>query len=115
MLFLLRIIPLLLIFGVAFGGNARAQTDTLRVATSARCGMCKQRLESQLIFEKGIKKAELDLTTKVLTIWYAAGKTTPAALRTAVNRIGYDADTTTADPAAHAALPACCQKSADEH
>ena len=72
--------------------------------------MCKARIEKSLAYEKGVQSAVLDVPTKVLTVTYKADKTTPAALRTAVQKTGYDADELTADARAYNRLPDCCKK-----
>ena len=86
------------------------KTETLKVKTSAVCDMCKDRIEKGLAYEKGVKKSELDVKTKILTITYDPGKTSPDELRKAVSKLGYDADNLPADKAAYAKLPACCKK-----
>lgn len=80
------------------------------IKTSAQCGMCKERIERDMSFEKGIKYVNLDLETKDLTVRYRTDKSTPEEIRRAVARIGYDADDVPADPEAYERLPACCRK-----
>ena len=53
---------------VAFGISAQAQTDTLRIRTSAVCDMCKKTIEEGMAFTKGVKFASLDVETKLLTV-----------------------------------------------
>ena len=72
--------------------------------------MCKVRIEKSLAYEKVVQSAVLDVPTKVLTVTHKADKTTPAALRTAVQKTGYDADELTADARAYNHLPDCCKK-----
>lgn len=78
--------------------------------TSAQCDDCKERIEKNMAFEKGVKYVNLDLETKKVTIKYKVGKTDETKLKTAISKIGYDADDVEADPKAYAKLPACCQK-----
>ena len=126
MKFLLSI-PLLALLHLA--PNAQAQTApataastakitgpaTAKFKTSAVCDMCKTRIEKSLAYEKGVQSAVLDVPTKVLTVTYKADKTTPAALRTAVQKTGYDADELTADARAYNRLPDCCKKTNAVH
>lgn len=109
------LITLTLLAATAWLTPAAAQTAEASFKTSAQCQMCKDRLEEQMMFQKGVKKVELDLATKVLHVWYSPKKVTLPELRTAVNKIGYDADDQLADQAAHDALPMCCQKTAGPH
>lgn len=87
----------------------------IKIQTSAVCGMCEERLESNIAFEKGVKSVELDDKTKILTITYKTGKTDPEKLRKAVSKLGYDADDVEADPEAYEKLPACCKKDVEPH
>lgn len=90
-------------------------TETLKVKTSAVCDMCKARLEKSLAYEKGVQAATLDVPSQVLTVTYRPDKTTPTALRTAVQQTGYDADQQTADARAYDRLPDCCKKTNSVH
>lgn len=92
-----------------------AQTDTLYMKTSAQCGTCKKKIERDMSFEKGVKKVQLDMETRVLMVVYKSEKTTPALLRQAVAGIGYDADSLAAKPEAYERLPACCKKGGHDH
>jgi copper chaperone CopZ len=89
--------------------------DTVEIKTSAVCNMCKERLEHNMAFEKGVKSVELDNDTKVLAITYKTNKTNEDELKKAVTKIGYDADELMADQKAHDRLPACCQKGTEPH
>ena len=94
---------------------ASANIVTAQFKTSAVCDMCKARLEKSLAYEKGVQSASLDVPTKVLTVTYRADKTTPTALRTAVQKTGYDADELTAEARAYNRLPDCCKKTNPVH
>jgi copper chaperone CopZ len=72
--------------------------------------MCEKTIEENLIYEKGVKKVDLDLPTSVIRIEYDARKTTPDAIRVAVTKLGYSADDLPGDAKAFSQLPACCQK-----
>ncbi len=88
---------------------------TVEIQTSAVCGMCKERLEHDMAFEKGVKSVELNDKTKVLTIKYKKGKNTNENLKKAVTKIGYDADEMPANLKAYNNLPACCKKDVAPH
>ncbi|PJJ59306.1 heavy-metal-associated domain-containing protein [Hymenobacter chitinivorans] len=90
-------------------------TEVFQIKTSAVCDMCKARLEKALAYEKGVQEAHLDVPSKVLTVSYRPDKTTPAALRTAVQRTGYDADEQAAEARAYDRLPDCCKKTNNVH
>ena len=88
---------------------------TVEIQTSAVCGQCKERLEHDLAFEKGVKFVELDEETKVLTIKYKKDKNTKENLKKAITKVGYDADELPANLKAYNALPACCKKDVAPH
>ena len=87
----------------------------IKIQTSAVCGMCEERIESNMAYEKGVKSVELDDETKIVTISYKVDKTDPKKLREAISKLGYDADDVEADPKAYAKLPACCKKDVAPH
>jgi copper chaperone CopZ len=94
---------------VLAGFITRAQTDTVYIKTSAICGTCKKIIENDLSFEKGVKKSELDVDSKILTVIYNPEKTDPDKIRKAVTKSGYDADSLKADEKAFKRLPECCK------
>ena len=113
-----------LIFVLVIGSVASQQTfaqadmpeyDTVHIQTSAICGDCKERLEHNISFEKGVKSVELNDTTKVLTIVYKTGKNDKEKLKVAVTKVGYDADDLPADQKAYNRLPDCCKKDNTPH
>ena len=97
---------------VAAGPSA---SSTAQFKTSAVCEMCKARIEKSLAHEKGVQSAVLDVPSKVLTVTYHPTKTSPAALRAAVQKTGYDADDQTAEAHAYNRLPDCCKKTSVAH
>mgnify|MGYP000936652375 CR=1 FL=1 len=86
------------------------KTETVRIQSSTVCDMCETTIEENMIYEKGVKKVEVDLTTASVSITFDPRKTDPAVLRTALTKLGYSADGVVADPAAFSKLPACCEK-----
>ena len=86
-----------------------AEKETIKIQTNAECNMCKERIEGELNYEKGIVFAELHVESKELTIKYKSKKITPQEIREKVSAIGYDADDVKADKEAQANLPACCK------
>jgi periplasmic mercuric ion binding protein len=87
-----------------------ATTAEIKIKTSATCDMCKETIEKNLAFEKGIKKSVLDVDSKILTVTYNPNKITPEQIRKAVAKTGYDADDVPADPKAYKKLDECCKK-----
>lgn len=111
----MRNLGLLLVFmAVSFFTNAAfvGGTETIKIKTSSQCDMCKETIEKGMAFEKGVKKAVLDVETSILTVEYNPKKTNPDLIRKAVAATGYDADDVPADKEAYDKLHSCCKKGA---
>ena len=109
-----------MLLAIGITGNMQAQEEEpkekeIKIQTSAICGMCEERIESNMAYEKGVKSVVLDDETKIVTIMYKTDKTDPDKLRKAISKLGYDADDVEADPKAYAKLPACCKKDVAPH
>ena len=112
-----------LLLGVAaililFVTSAKAQDTTiveLKIKTSAICKTCKKTIEEALAFEKGVKKSDLDVKSKIVTVTYNKNKTTPDKIRKAISNSGYDADDILANPKAYKNLENCCKKENAAH
>jgi periplasmic mercuric ion binding protein len=91
-------------------GFSQKNTKEIKIQTSAQCGMCKEKIEGAFAYETGVKKTNLDLQTKILTVVYNPAKTDENKIRKIINNLGYDADDTKANMAAYEKLPACCKK-----
>ncbi len=91
--------------------NAWAQTETADIFTSAQCigDCCKERIEEEMQFTKGVTSVNLDIESQVLTVTFKTKKNSVEKIREAISGIGYDADDVEADKKAHDKLPECCQ------
>jgi len=98
-----------------FAQDKPKKNEEVKIQTSAVCGMCKERIEHDLAFEKGVTSVSLDNETKIVTVGYNPKKTDPDKIRTAISKIGYDADQVPADQVAYEKLPKCCKKDAAPH
>jgi periplasmic mercuric ion binding protein len=87
-----------------------AATAEIKIKTSAVCDMCKEAIENNLAFEKGVKKSVLDVESKIITVTYNPEKITPEKIRLAISKSGYDADDVLADAKAYKKLNDCCKK-----
>ncbi len=90
--------------------QAVQKVETLTMKSTPVCSDCKDRIVKGLSAAKGVKTVSVDLKKKEVTVKYDPSKTTPAEIRTALTRVGYDADNLKADPKAYAKLPACCKE-----
>jgi len=87
----------------------RVKLDTLRVKSSIVCQTCRRTIIKGLSTQKGIRQVEVDIPGQIITIIYRPDRTTPPAIRQAIQKLGYDADTLLRDPGAYERLPACCK------
>jgi periplasmic mercuric ion binding protein len=109
---------------VVFASQAQSKTssaansnkpETIQIKTSAVCNMCKNTIEKDLSFEKGVKSAVLDVPTQMLTVSYFPKKTSPDKIRKAVSKTGYDADDVPAEEKTYEKLDECCKKTNEVH
>ena len=91
--------------------NAWAQKETVKILTSASCvGICcKDKIEQEMQFTRGVTAVDLDIESKILTVTFKIKKTDTDKLRKAISLIGYHADDVKANKQAHDKLPSCCQ------
>ena len=75
-----------------------------------RCESCGKRLKDAVYTQKGIKRVDVDEKTKTVNIVYNPQKTTPVQIRSAIAKVGFDADDVKGDPEAYRKLDDCCQK-----
>lgn len=107
---LFLIISILLTAVVVNAQSKNGKFKEVTIKTSAQCDMCKSRIEKEMTYEKGVKKAELTVDTKILTVTYDTTKTDVAKIKAAVVKTGYDADELQGEAKAYEKLPACCKK-----
>jgi copper chaperone CopZ len=106
-------LKLILICLLAVNLTSKAQqenTAEIKIKTSAICDMCKETIENALSFEKGIKNANLDVASKVVTVTYNPKKITAEKIKLAIANAGYDADDLLANEKAYKKLDDCCKK-----
>lgn len=112
---IISILTILLTISILTFAIEPPKTAEIKIKTSAKCGMCKKRIERDLGVSKGIVNSNLNLDDKVVTITYNTKKTSPEKIKQVISKIGYDADEIIADQKSHDALPDCCQKTAASH
>ena len=105
---------ILLLAMLLFVTSIMAQNDkkmaTVDIRTTAVCDMCVRTIEGDLIYDKGVKKVEVDLASNIIHVAFDPRKTSADDIRIAVTKLGYYADDLPGDAKAFANLPACCQK-----
>jgi copper chaperone CopZ len=85
------------------------KTVTSHIQTNAQCGDCKERIESKLNYTRGVKFAELDDQTKIVTVKFKSSKIDLMSIKKIIAKIGYNADELIAEKEDVEKLPKCCQ------
>jgi copper chaperone CopZ len=116
------VIAFMAMVALTLGAKAQQVTDSLtytkdsmvvaNIKTSAVCDMCKETLEKAMAYEKGVKKSDLNVESKILMVTFDPKKTSLEKIRTAITKVGYDADGLAADKNAYDNLNPCCKKDA---
>lgn len=84
------------------------------IHTSACCEHCKDRLEFELIYTKGIVDADFDEKSEQIKIKYKSKKITEEKVRSLISSLGYDADDLKADILSFSKLETYCKSIAIE-
>jgi copper chaperone CopZ len=90
------------------------KSTTSQIQTNAQCGDCKERIEGKLNYTKGIKFAELNDETKIVTVKYDPKKIDLLTIKQTIAKIGYNADEVKAAIEDVEKLPKCCQPNGHE-
>jgi len=106
-----QLVSLLALVLFSLGAYAGDNPKTVKISTSAQCGMCKTTIESAVNDLDGVKSVALNLETKALTVSYNSDELSADDIRNAVAKSGYDADDVKAVKKAYKDLPNCCKKS----
>lgn len=110
----------LLLIAVFLVSNSVAGQKTNQKAvikTTLHCDHCKQcetcglKFKTEMLKIKGVKMYELDDKTMIFTVYYNSKKTNLQTIKTAISKLGYDADEVKADPIAYEKLDGCCKAS----
>lgn len=112
-----KVIILFVLAFIANGVSAQElkKVEEVSIQTSAKCFDCKGRIEDALNYLKGVKFAELDNETKIVTVRYKTKKVNLDEIKAEIAAAGYDADEVKALDTAVEKLPACCKPSVEKH
>ena len=109
---------LLLLSFLAFASTSNAQikeSGKAEIKVSIECDHCKQcetcggNFKDHMLKIKGVKMYELDEDKKKITVYYNTKKTNLQTIKTAISKMGFDADDVKADPEAYEKLDNCCK------
>ena len=99
---------------VSWGQDKKKKVETVVIQTSAVCDMCKETIESELIYLKGVKKVNLDLSNMKVQVDYQPTKTDTTAIKNFIAGLGYDAGDVPATEEGYENLHECCKKDAHD-
>jgi len=86
---------------------AQGSTKTDTMTVYGNCGECKSRIE-EASYVKGVKHAEWNKETKILTVVYNEDKTSREQIAIAAAKAGHDSPNHSATDKAYKKLPSCC-------
>lgn len=112
---MMAVLSMLFAAGSTYSQDDHGKFASVDIHTNAVCNECKHRIETEMLYAKGVQAVHVDLDKELIHVDYKASKTDPAKLREAVSKIGYLADDVQPDRKAREALPACCQMTPEEH
>ena len=67
----------------------KKEVKTVVFNVGLHCQNCVKKVQENISFEKGVKALEVNLEKKTVTITYDPAKTNEAALKKAVEKLGY--------------------------
>jgi len=94
-------------FPVSFS-NVTGDVETTKFKVEGVCDMCKERIENGALI-KGVKKAEWNKDTSMITIIYDPEKVSLVDIHKAIAEVGHSTDKVKAEKSVYGKLPACCQ------
>jgi len=109
---------ILMVSGSFFAARAQQPGPKWLTVKSAnlKCWECKERLDKYLIIENkanmesGIMQWKINLLQGEIKFQYLPDRTSPEAIKAALNNAGFDADTDKAEPEAYQKLPPICKR-----
>lgn len=108
---LFKKISLAVLFVGALASHSFAQKNTDSTAVVkvwGNCGMCEERIE-KAAFGKGVKSAEWDVETDMLTVVFNPKKTDLLTIEKRISSVGHDTEHTRASDKVYNSLHGCCQ------
>ncbi len=95
--------------------SAQKTVQKAIIKTSIACDHCKAcpscggLLEKTLLKNTGVQMITLDEKKMTIEVIYNSKKTDLATIKTAISKLGYDADDVKADPSGYEKLDGCCK------
>ena len=86
-----------------------AAVKIISILTSAVCEDCKERIEKELNYTKGVVYSELDIDSKIVTVKFKTSVISEQGVIDVINNLGYDAGESKRNEEAFNKLPKCCK------
>jgi len=85
------LVTFVLSFFFSFAGMAQNSKEVKEVVckVNMHCMSCKNKIEKNITFEKGVKGFSADLATNTVKVKYRADKTTDETIAEAIKKLGY--------------------------
>ena len=111
-------ISLLLVFFITLTSFAQEgkKNEKAVIKTTIYCDHCKEcetcglNFRNNMLKINGVKMYELDAEKMTITVYYNGKKTNLQNIKTAISKLGYDADDLKADTISYEKLDSCCKK-----
>ena len=88
----LRLVLLMvLLFGALATVDAKPEKKVVTFSVELHCENCKQKIERNLAYEKGVLDLKVSLEKNTVTVTYDAAKTDVKKLTEALKKLGYKA------------------------
>jgi copper chaperone CopZ len=84
------------------------KTTETEIKVLGNCGMCKERIENAAYSVRGVRKADWDEQTKMLTLVYRNDRAEQETIERAIAKAGHDTENIITDEETHANLHHCC-------
>ena len=81
-----------LLFVTAMQAQTGGKFQQVIFQTNGTCQSCKNKIENNIAYEKGVKEVNFDLATGKVRITYNEKKTDPQKLQTAIRALGFTAE-----------------------
>jgi len=104
-----------LLLAVATVNAQTKESGKAEIKVSIECDHCKAcetcglNFKEHMLKIKGVKMYELNEERKTITVYYNTKKTNLQTIKTAISKMGFDADDVKADPQAYEKLDGCCK------
>ena len=81
-----------LLFVTAMQAQTGGKFQQVTFQTNGTCQSCKNKIENNIAYEKGVKDVNFDLATSKVRITYNGKKTDPQKLQKAIRALGFTAE-----------------------